>query len=722
VSPRPFDYDTFQDDLLGRLQVRFAATFNDFAVSSLAIVLMDAECYGLDALGYYLDSRVAEVYLSTATTRGAVSRLCRQLGYPMRGASAATMELSVAVPDAQAAAVTIPAGFQIQGPAGRVFEVASPVTFLPGDTGGAVTRSLPTVEGTAQQETFVSAGTPSQAFRLRRIPEGMFVTSGSIEVRVNGALWAEGSGFGALQEYEVGYNDDPPSVRFGDGVVGLIPPSGATVSVRYRVCSGASGRTEQGLVTAPVTDLVVGLATVALTITSPNRSVGGDDPETLEEARRNAPTYRRTRDVVVTLSDYEQSATAFADPVAGRVAVAQASATRSAARDLALVNQLAAIRSAASAPVGPVDARVASLRSKLGSITSELGVLLVNLGYVANEADRVNTAATGVQAAARSVEGGASGLGATAASQSTAAGLVRAAVQGFTVVSSPTAEQIRQSTLDSILSKLDTIGAGAGSITSAGTSIGAQVATLLAQVATLRDVVATLGAFLTDGTVLYALEAARASVAAAVGTAAPATAAYADVAAIEAAVVSDFSGSYAAIDAACTEIYAHVDQILAADGQANLITVPILSKDSAGFYVPPSVTLLAALQGHLDARKGTTQTVSVVSGGAFLLPAVVALRVGVRSGYSAVLLQTAVEAAVNGILRGRRFGVPLYVSDVWRAAVSLMGVAFVNVTIDGHLSGSSTLTDRLDASGNLIPLSGEIITKGTVSVSVEAAP
>ena len=80
------DFDTHVDDLLARLQVKFAADFNDFAVSSLAIVILDAISYGLDTLSFYLDRRATDAFLATARTRRSVSRLCRQLGYKMGAA------------------------------------------------------------------------------------------------------------------------------------------------------------------------------------------------------------------------------------------------------------------------------------------------------------------------------------------------------------------------------------------------------------------------------------------------------------------------------------------------------------------------------------------------------------------------------------------------------------------------------------------------------------
>ena len=110
------DFDSHFDDLQSRMQIKFADDFNDFALSSLGIMLIDIISFGLDSLSFYLDRRTTDLYLETARTRKSVSRLTRQLGYKMRAAVSASADLDVSVVDPVAVSVPIPAGFQFQGP------------------------------------------------------------------------------------------------------------------------------------------------------------------------------------------------------------------------------------------------------------------------------------------------------------------------------------------------------------------------------------------------------------------------------------------------------------------------------------------------------------------------------------------------------------------------------------------------------------------------------
>jgi hypothetical protein len=716
------DFATASDELLLRLQAQFAADFNDFSVSSLAIILLDLEAYGLDGLGYYLDRRALEAYLATATTRQATTRLCRQLGYKMRGGLAASVDLTVTVPDLHAFAVPIPKGFLIRGPNGLVYEVARAVTFLAGETGGAVAKNLPCFEGQSFAETFVADGTVNQSFMLRRAGT-KFVVAGTVVVAVNGTTWSEVEflTFGATPQFEVGYTEEPPRIRFGSGSVGAIPPSGATVQVSYFATSGVAGRVAKETLTEPVTPLVVNFATITLTLSNPAASVGGNDPETIDEARQNAPRTWKARNVAITQGDYEGLARSYADPLAGRVAVAQAYATRSADQDLALGASLRSIRDAAGAARTPTQTSLVTLRARLASITASLASIQNELTAAAANASATDTEVQTLLTATRQVETLAANLSANATSIATAANTIKPALAAVSIVTSPSPEQLYQATVNGWNALLDSILAAAAVVGTAGGAVAGQVSAIVGAVANARSFLRGIGLDTsTAGSSMATASTQRATAAAAVGVASPASGCYADAAAIEAVVVVGATSTYATIDAACTAIFDHVDAILADDCTANLVTVPILTRDAGGFLAAPSTTLVQSLQGYLNARREVTQTVSVVSGAEALILVVLSLRVGVRAGASLSLVESAVGAAVDGILRDRRFGANLYLSD-FRDVGGLEGVSFLNVEILGYYGrdGVTLLTDKLDSSGNLLVQPSEVVTKGRVSVAVE---
>ena len=177
-----FDFDTHVDDLRARIQVKFAADYNDFALASMGMMLLDIIAFGLDTLSFYLDRRATEVYLSTARTRRGVSRLSRQLGYKMGGAVSSSGDLAVSIDTPQIVNVTIGENFQFQGPGQTVFRATRDVTWTPAEQTSGLIKQVPVSEGTLVTETFASDGTPNQVFDLSRVPDGQYISTGTVTV------------------------------------------------------------------------------------------------------------------------------------------------------------------------------------------------------------------------------------------------------------------------------------------------------------------------------------------------------------------------------------------------------------------------------------------------------------------------------------------------------------------------------------------------------------
>jgi hypothetical protein len=174
------------------------------------------------------------------------------------------------------------------------------------------------------------------------------------------------------------------------------------------------------------------------------------------------------------------------------------------------------------------------------------------------------------------------------------------------------------------------------------------------------------------------------------------------------------------INGTLDEIDEHVDAILSANCSANLVTVPILTRDASGFYVAPSLGLKQSLQTYLDARKAVTQTVQVTSGERSLIYAILDVQIGVRPGFSEQIARLAVESVLDNLLKNRLFGSSLYRSEITDGALTVAGVVFVNPAITGYLTADSPiipLTTKLDTFGNLIILDSEVVTKDSFVVT-----
>ena len=148
--------------------------------------------------------------------------------------------------------------------------------------------------------TYVSAATPSAA-------------ASTLVVRVNGVAWTEvgwlyGSG-PADQVYTVLAGADGKTyVRFGDGVTGACLPTGTNnIQATYRYGIGRPGVARAGQIST-LLSRPLGLKAVI----NPLASTGGTDPETIDQARPNAPVSVMTLSRIVSLEDAGNFAAASA--------------------------------------------------------------------------------------------------------------------------------------------------------------------------------------------------------------------------------------------------------------------------------------------------------------------------------------------------------------------------------------------------------------------------
>lgn len=165
-----------------------------------------------------------------------------------------------------------------------------------------------------------NAGRAYQRFTLRQPPltcvrsrEAASGVSSTLAVRVNDLLWQEAPSFyghGPAERIYVTRRDDEgkTEVLFGDGVHGARLPTGQeNVRATYRKGVGAGGNVRAGQLTNLLTK-PLGLKDAA----NPVPATGGDDPETRDAARQNAPLTVLTLDRVVSLLDHESFARAYA--------------------------------------------------------------------------------------------------------------------------------------------------------------------------------------------------------------------------------------------------------------------------------------------------------------------------------------------------------------------------------------------------------------------------
>jgi predicted phage baseplate assembly protein len=164
-----------------------------------------------------------------------------------------------------------------------------------------------------------SAATPNQKFPLKQTPL-TFVQSptatgrlSTLEVRANDVAWTEAGSlyqqprsapvFAALNQ--AGGTTD---ILFGDGVEGATLPTGQNnVRATYRIGTGLGGNVLAGAITT-LMDRPLGVNGV----NNPEAATGGQDPQSVDDIRANAPLSVLTLGRAVSITDYQNFARSFA--------------------------------------------------------------------------------------------------------------------------------------------------------------------------------------------------------------------------------------------------------------------------------------------------------------------------------------------------------------------------------------------------------------------------
>ncbi len=143
----------------------------------------------------------------------------------------------------------------------------------------------------------------------------------TLTVHVDGVRWSEERNLhghtGDERVYTAAVDDEGTmKVQFGDGATGARLPTGRNnVIADYRLGLGHEGNVRADAITT-LLDRPLGLKGV----TNPGAARGGADPETLDEARANAPNTVRTFGRIVSLRDFEDAAREFAGVAKARAA------------------------------------------------------------------------------------------------------------------------------------------------------------------------------------------------------------------------------------------------------------------------------------------------------------------------------------------------------------------------------------------------------------------
>ncbi len=161
-------------------------------------------------------------------------------------------------------------------------------------------------------------GRPFQRFLLKQNPVTQRLAStetgvrSTLSVRIDGVEWSELPDLYARDPrgrvFTTRETDKAETIiQFGDGHSGARPPAGRdNIVAEYRRGLGAAGNVRPGQLSL-LLDRPLGLKEA----TNPLAATGGDDAETLADARHNAPIHTLTLGRVVSITDYRDFAVGY---------------------------------------------------------------------------------------------------------------------------------------------------------------------------------------------------------------------------------------------------------------------------------------------------------------------------------------------------------------------------------------------------------------------------
>ena len=236
-------------------------------------------------------------------------------------------------------------------------------------TNGA-TIAVPEVLGSGSASQINQSFTPARS-PITYVPAVTATGAQStLQVQVNNIIWQQRPSLFGLRPTDRAFiarqtDNGSTTITFGDGVTGGLLPTGKNnVTATYRVGLGTAGNLPAESISV-LQSRPPGLRAVS----NPVPASGGADPENLDDARSNAPRTVLTIDRIVSISDYENFAAAFAG-----ISMAQAVPL--------LIGQTAIIQitvaGAAGAAVDPTSQLAISLSAALDAARDPLPQVIIS--------------------------------------------------------------------------------------------------------------------------------------------------------------------------------------------------------------------------------------------------------------------------------------------------------------------------------------------------------
>lgn len=326
------DYESIKEDLINAIP-SLTQEWTDTSESDPGIVLIKLMSMFGDTLSYNVDKIALELYLQTVTQRKNCRKVLGLLGYKMHWYRSAKVIANVRL-----RSNTSETGNQahvILTPYQTIFRAGDIDYTVIGDNDDPIdisssTQATPVklIQGTPQTETFNSGSMTNNRYYLKSTS----IDESSLKLRISNALNIDCELVNNLYLYtgnrkvffEFDVDEyDRPYIQLAENWRDIIGSDGTiNFSLNYILTRGSRGSINNNAFTDVFNGTLSGLSYTNLVITNlaNNTPYGEDgtdlsayntpgyDPQTVDDAKRDASNYVFTHDTIVTPADYEKAA------------------------------------------------------------------------------------------------------------------------------------------------------------------------------------------------------------------------------------------------------------------------------------------------------------------------------------------------------------------------------------------------------------------------------
>ena len=336
------DFASLRENLIEYIKAVYPLDFQNFSESDLGMMFIELVAYMGAVLSMKADMLAHENFIGTAKQTDSVKKLLELLGIRMKGPIGSTagckLTLNADPGFDNSNFFTIPL-------LARSMSVVSPIDGAPltytlykvvngtydvaNSTGDIllfkaeadnpfdpkVFSNLVLVEGNLVTDSGNFINTDEvKSIRLTETPvvegstdvyvETINSTASGVYKEVDNVFFASGS---THKVYQIDYDDEyGANITFGDNVLGARPDTNANYLVTYRVGGGLRGNIPEGALSIVNTfqHITLNNEVVEAVFENSSTAVGGQEPETIEHAKKYGPLVFRSQDRLVTLQDY----------------------------------------------------------------------------------------------------------------------------------------------------------------------------------------------------------------------------------------------------------------------------------------------------------------------------------------------------------------------------------------------------------------------------------